>query len=55
MDDFEKYLNKQLKDTEFKAEWDKLESERDARHCFQKKYPRVRFCVRLAVCLSLIP
>ena len=42
MDDFEKYLSKQLEDTEFKEEWNKLELERKSKLHFSKKYPRVR-------------
>lgn len=42
MDDFEKYLSKQLENAEFKAEWDRLESERNSKHILQKKFPRVR-------------
>ncbi len=44
MDDFEKYLSKQLEDAEFKAEWNKLELERKSKLRFLKKYPRVRLC-----------
>lgn len=42
MDDFEKYLNKQLEDAEFKAEWDKLELERKSQIRLSRKYARVR-------------
>lgn len=42
MDDFEKYLSKQLEDAEFKAEWNKLELERKSQLRFLRKYPRVR-------------
>ena len=42
MNDFEKYLSKQLEDAEFKAEWNKLELERKSKLHFLKKYPRVR-------------
>lgn len=42
MDDFEKYLISQLENSEFKAEWDRLESERNSKRLLQKKFPRVR-------------
>ncbi len=42
MDDFEKYLSKQLEGAEFKTEWDKLESERKSQIQLSRKYPRVR-------------
>ena len=44
MDDFEKYLSKQLENAEFEAEWNKLELERKIQLQFSKKYPRVRLC-----------
>ena len=40
MDDFEKYLSKQLENAEFEAEWNKLERKMQLQ--FSKKYPRVR-------------
>ena len=44
LDDFEKYLSKQLENAEFEAEWNKLELERKMQLQFAKKYPRVRLC-----------
>ena len=44
MDDFEKYLSSQLENAEFKAEWDRLESERNSKRILQKKFPSVRLC-----------
>ena len=42
MDDFEKYLSKQLENAEFEAEWNKLELKRKMQLQFSKKYSRVR-------------